>query len=924
MLTEQMPEDYRVVNIYGVGGQGKTMLLQEFQSELRKRPRPLIPFASVDFSSPESRDVRSCLVKIRTQLRAYGFSSDIFDVAFARHFTLNNPGRNLKQDYPELYGTHDDLLGELAEITGTVFTELPGGKLVFDVLSRLSERYREWYSSSKPVLAEMEELGIQELRERLPNYLGYDICEFIAKDPPLRPLMFFDTYEALWHERGGLMFGPGDASADAWVRSLIESSPGALFVVSGRLKLRWSELDAAWGQIIQNCDISDLSDEEASEFLTRNHVSEHDLHSLMIKNAHGHPFSLNLQMKIYEKVRAKGSMPKAQDFPATQKEILDRFVDHLEAPLALVLRVLSLPEEIDEKLWSHLKHSLSIGASYSLSEVVEDVIFGATSNSEFVMHYLLRDHLRVDFARKDPGLLLKARLAIFDFNDQASSPDFARRASVGMTEQHPAMATMDKHLIEAASQLRAADPDRFANWCIGRLLEYESKGRSTRLRSVLLAQIRQQLKNRPTMNSALAAKLARLEIVSNPFARAGQELARALLEHSTSSEIVPDLREMAYHLSRTDVCSLLEGVTKLLDSHAPDGDEESLVAKLCAYNRLGDVERGTRALEQLLRAGDHNFTEFEWHILWAALAAPADLSARVLEKIDLQSLPRTLHLTLVLDVLSLSTRYDKVPLVLRWLFQNENPSEVLRAIGSDQCSPLPSDQALMLLAECLFDGGNVKDASRVLDCSLTSRTFADFVRMNAGWKKTSTVLRLAEDLMRKVELSEGPGKMNRAIKSFALRLRIDRALNIEDMNSSVLRDAQMMADEFVVSRPSYEVRLEDRRFQGPNDPYELKIELVVNERGEGFVFVNDPMFCWRTCDYLALIGNKLLFQDRRRGLVYFGMEVDPQLMNNLVAGFRILLVCMDEESGKPILGRYKHVYDWNEATFRELGGPEVA
>src|SRR5579875_2036287 len=168
-----MSEEHRIVSVYGVGGQGKSSLLDEFRRTHLGTQVCIYPWAYLDLNSPENREPPIALLKIRNQLRRFGLDTPTFDIAFARWHQLERPGRELKADYPEFFDDRQGVIEDLADVAGELIAEIPGGGLVFKVLSRLSERYKEWSVRSHSILATLDEFTSSELIDYLPIYFGH-------------------------------------------------------------------------------------------------------------------------------------------------------------------------------------------------------------------------------------------------------------------------------------------------------------------------------------------------------------------------------------------------------------------------------------------------------------------------------------------------------------------------------------------------------------------------------------------------------------------------------------------------------------------------------------------------------------------------------------------------------------------------------
>jgi len=91
----------------------------------------------------------------------------------------------------------------------------------------------------------------------------------------------------------------------------------------------------------------------------------------------------------------------------------------------------------------------------------------------------------------------------------------------------------------------------------------------------------------------------------------------------------------------------------------------------------------------------------------------------------------------------------------------------------------------------------------------------------------------------------------------------------------------------------------------PNEaPEDVKLELVVNEKAEAFVFHNKAFrkrLSWLEYD---LDGSRLDFIMNDGDIRNFGIAVDPRLSKHLQNAFQVLLVQMDEKTGQPVEGEY--------------------
>ena len=266
---DQDADSYRVLVFYGAGGQGKTALCEHFQDLLAERickweldrggARP--GFASLDLESPPSRRPDTGLLSLRLQLQdRAGIRFPAFDVAYARYFTLTRPGMSLRDHHPELFREENEILEDLLGVAGDVLAEIPGIGLAYKYLDRWGRRARAWWRErGLEVLAGTDELKAHELLQELPKYFGADLCDAMfsnqGESPPnhrkARPVILLDSYEALWRDSSNRSGYGALRRADQWPRRLVAETPGVLFLLFSRDRLRWGELDPDYQRSMQ-------------------------------------------------------------------------------------------------------------------------------------------------------------------------------------------------------------------------------------------------------------------------------------------------------------------------------------------------------------------------------------------------------------------------------------------------------------------------------------------------------------------------------------------------------------------------------------------------------------------------------------------------------------------------------------------------
>jgi tetratricopeptide (TPR) repeat protein len=367
----------RVLAFHGVGGVGKTTLIERLGHELdgQKPPIPHARFNVENLKSPASA-AREILLKLRSDLESgYAMKFPRFDLLLAVLLTAEggtppplvslNPGlKNLFDFTMGLVGVPSDMIGKVlhgqaskSETAARLLARAGGREELF----HLRERARR----EDPTLAD-------ELIDRFAD----DLVAALAARPgkACRGVLFLDTFETLW--KGSDAGRSVQARRlDAWLRQLAIKvrERGVLIVVAGRDELRWAEDEADWNDAIETHLLGGLSRHDAQIYLAKRSIgpspwtSETPLQSAILDACSGapgpdgevscHPFFLALCAAIVDNSRAKyaGADPPIDTFiglPSDQvaKKLADLFLKSLpNERWELWVKELSLTPSFDER-----------------------------------------------------------------------------------------------------------------------------------------------------------------------------------------------------------------------------------------------------------------------------------------------------------------------------------------------------------------------------------------------------------------------------------------------------------------------------------------------------------------------------------------------------------------------------------------------
>lgn len=420
-------DDYRVLNFYGVGGQGKSALCGQFEKHLDSLPNSenhQLAWAKINFEDSNKRNPIAALMALRLQLAANGkLWFPAFDTAFARYFAITQAGRNLETSYPELFKQPHDLLQGLAA-TAEALSGLPLLGKALERLHKADEKriLQRWMETrGTELLAGLEGLSAYELEDKLPGFFGADVDDWLHNEinvPQRRVVFMYDTYEALWRDQPSKT----DLLVDKWVRKLVNETPAVLHVILGREALAWVQQDPEeWQGIITPCPLDHLTDTDADNFLRSIPVVENDIRARIVEGAKGIPFYLNLQVDQYESCKRSNLIPQADEYGGKEPEMLARFISHLPDTTRRALRVASYPRWLDETLLFNLCEKFLGGvAVISLHELTAYSFWTKQEESHY-LHAVMRDHLQAESYEHEPVLFKRIHQHLFDYHSLLQS-----------------------------------------------------------------------------------------------------------------------------------------------------------------------------------------------------------------------------------------------------------------------------------------------------------------------------------------------------------------------------------------------------------------------------------------------------------------------------------------------------------------------
>ncbi|MBI5504187.1 MAG: hypothetical protein HY899_05275 [Deltaproteobacteria bacterium] len=387
-----------VLVFYGVGSVGKTALLNQLADQLVKSDSAENRFTTVtlNLEGPELTSPPDALFAIRQQLP---IPASLFEYALVRFWSL--AGRSL-EDIKRSRLREDSLLLDLVETAGDLAGAIAPARLLKRLWDRGGAAYEKRLGRSRHDFEEIDALSNEELLVRLPGYLGVAIDDAVRLQS-CRLVVFVDTHDAIVDRPG---FRTTKCVGDEWLRDLIGTAEQGLWVLAGRERIRWADVNPEWAIPLEQHMLIGLGVEDSERYLEQVGVSEPTVRSSIVNSSHGNPLFLSLCASTYLRRKADGEVIREADFRIAEREVIERFVSHLEPHHAGALEICAALERFDRQLFLAITRALNLPFSAILfRDFIEfsyaDVV--SASDQIYKIHDSVRaylgDELELEVAR---------------------------------------------------------------------------------------------------------------------------------------------------------------------------------------------------------------------------------------------------------------------------------------------------------------------------------------------------------------------------------------------------------------------------------------------------------------------------------------------------------------------------------------------
>lgn len=373
------PSHFKVFEVVGYGGVGKSKLLKELRLRATELPG-VNRISHVDLLQQGATTEIGPLVRIRSDV---GYDCLLFDTAVMYYWASTGQRLGTEQTNRLKESIPFKVLDSARGAAG-VPVPLP---YALDVLAYAKRKLNKRLHYKEEEFEELWDLrdDVQALQVALPRLLGTDIRRYLEIDDRAF-VAFYDDYD-----RQALKTLAGQA---VWLQTFIETLGRGVHVIASREPLRWE--GAPWREVLELVPVDKLPVDECRNMVRARLGSvPREIEDYLIRTARRIPFHLETMIDAYEKLGGQQESSAVTDLPSSADEAVERLIDHLpdgEPELAVALAAVQV---FDRELFEIVTGALRLNVpSTAFERFVGRFFIGEVSKPLFKVHDLLSEFVR--------------------------------------------------------------------------------------------------------------------------------------------------------------------------------------------------------------------------------------------------------------------------------------------------------------------------------------------------------------------------------------------------------------------------------------------------------------------------------------------------------------------------------------------------
>lgn len=356
----QETDFFKLISIYGMGGTGKTCLINELESKIKAHSSKVsekIKLIKVSFEISNNKQFIENIVKLAAQ---YDHSCILFEYALLKYhekidiYQLDN--KIIRKIQSNFFSNFADSFLESVDFLQSklnpksVQMGIPSISGILDVIGDIHRNLKKiplWNN-----INDIDEMNKAELLYNLPIYLGMDILrnenQLVKKGKKRNLVFIFDSY---------IPSKPYSGSSE-WLFRFISSLQMGLHIITSREKLVW-KFDA-----FKPYELKAYPEEDTRKYLSK-HINKQDIIDIIIESTQCVPIYVDLAVNVYKKESElinENIMNKA--IFNDRETLVSKFIDHLDPKWREVILNLTTVRVFNKDIFENIIKSCNLSCPY--------------------------------------------------------------------------------------------------------------------------------------------------------------------------------------------------------------------------------------------------------------------------------------------------------------------------------------------------------------------------------------------------------------------------------------------------------------------------------------------------------------------------------------------------------------------------------
>ena len=370
-----------IFNYHGVGGVGKTYLINKIYNEIKQRNIFMKEITPTTFLRLNNSDKNiDILISIVKQLHdEYRYSFPLFETLLGLGIKNNI---NIETDYKTLE-ERSPIISALLDISG-IIPRLSIVGVVIKCIDKGIKQLSDYVLENKEFIDSWDGYSIDQIESLLPRVFVQDLKYNIAQN--IYPaVFFFDKYEN---------FRSGNTGEDVidyqieWLKKdIISNVSNCIWVFSSREKINWE--NDIWEDSIINVEISFFSESETEEYLKKIEISNKLVQELY-EITSGLPLYLYLCQEILVKQKKNGKY-NLEILHGKQERLLHTYIENLNDIQKQILFIMATLGEWDDSLLESILEKKGMNGCIKDVQVMLKKSYTYISEGRYILHQVIQE-----------------------------------------------------------------------------------------------------------------------------------------------------------------------------------------------------------------------------------------------------------------------------------------------------------------------------------------------------------------------------------------------------------------------------------------------------------------------------------------------------------------------------------------------------